>query len=90
MASSSETNSHLQHSSNHKEKMEFLEQENQLLREEMAAMQTKMDEMTELMKTLTVAQAPPPSPPPIRTQAETVSIGPEWMFCADTPEYSAP
>ena len=69
--------------------MDFLEQENQLLREEIAAMQTKMDEMTELMKTLTVAQARPPAPP-IRTQAETVSIGPEWMFCADTPEYSAP
>ena len=56
--------------------MDFLEQENQLLREEIAAMQTKMDEMTELMKTLTVAQARPPAPP-IRTQVETVSIGPE-------------
>jgi hypothetical protein len=55
----------------------------------MAALQTKMDEMTELMKTLTVAQNQPP-PPPIRTQAENVSIGPEWSFCADTPKYFTP
>jgi hypothetical protein len=55
--------------------MEFLEQENQLLREEMAAMQTKMDEMTELMKTLTVAQAPPPpmrAPPVAMTYSAPV------------------
>jgi hypothetical protein len=89
MASSS--NSHVQHSSNHKEKMNFLEQENQLLREEIAAMQTKLDEMTELMKTQTVAQErTPPPPPPTRTLAKTVSIGPEWTFFADTPEYSTP
>jgi hypothetical protein len=90
MASSSETNSHGQHSSNHKERMEYLEQENQVFREEMAAMQTKMDEMTELMKTLTIAQNPPPLPPLIRSQAETVPTGPEWTFCADTPKYSTP
>jgi hypothetical protein len=90
MASSSETNSHVQHSSNHKEKMDFLEQENQLLREEITAMQTKMDEMTELMKTLAAAQSQPPPPPLIRTLAETVFTGPEWTFCANTPKYSTP
>jgi hypothetical protein len=70
--------------------MYFLEQENQLLREEMTAMQTKMDEMTELMKTPTVAQAQAPPTPPIRTLAEAVSTGPEWTFCTNTPKYSTP
>jgi hypothetical protein len=70
--------------------MEYLEHENQVPREEMAAMQTKMDEMTELMRTLMVDQAQAPPPPPSRTQAKIVSTGPEWTFCADTPKYSTP
>jgi len=59
---------------------DFLEQENRLLKEEMATMQDKMnemevaqtrvDELTELVRTLRAAQnQPPPPPPPIRTQA---------------------
>jgi len=52
----------------------FLEQENQLLKEEIATMQAKMDEMaatqaqvdelTELVRTLKAAQNQPPPPPP--------------------------
>jgi hypothetical protein len=69
--------------------MEYLEHENRVLREEMTAMQTKMDKMTELMKKLTAAQAQPP-PPPARTQAEaSTSSVPERTFCADTPNHSA-
>jgi hypothetical protein len=57
-----------------------------VLREEMAAMQTKMDEMTELMKTLTAAHNQPPPPFPISTQAEAiVSIVPGWMIPDSTP-----
>jgi hypothetical protein len=72
--------------------MGYLEQENRVLREEMTAMQTKMDEMPEVMKTM--AEAPSP-PPPVRTQAETsasaaASAAPEWSICADTPIHSAP
>ena len=59
----------------------FLEQENQLLKEEIATMQAKMDkmaatqaqvdELTELVRTLRAAQnQPPPPPPPVSTQAE--------------------
>ncbi|XP_039682945.1 uncharacterized protein [Medicago truncatula] len=92
MASSSGTHSHLQHSNNHEEKMEFLEQENQVLREEVAAMRIKMDEMTELMKMLSAAQnQPPPPPPPISTQAEaTVSIVPQWTIPISTSPNSMP
>jgi len=86
MASSSETNSQLQHSNDRKEKMEYLEHENQVLHEEMAAMQTKMDEMT---KTMAAAQAQ--TPPPVRTQAEASSSTiPEWTIGTDTPTHSAP
>ena len=71
--------------------MEFLEQENQLLREEVASMRTKMDEMTELMKALTAAHNQPPPPPPISTQAEaTVSIVPEWTIPVSTPPNPMP
>ncbi|KEH29757.1 hypothetical protein MTR_4g051492 [Medicago truncatula] len=91
MASSSGTHSHLQHSNNHEEKMEFLEQENHLLREEVAAMRTKIDEMTELMKALTAAHNQPPPPPPISTQAEAiVSIAPEWAIPVSIPPNSMP
>jgi hypothetical protein len=44
--------------------MEYLEHENRVLWKEMAAMQTKMDEMNELMKTPMAAQNQPPPPPP--------------------------
>ena len=61
--------------------MEGLEQENQVLREEvatmqakineMAAVQTQVDELTELVQTLIAAQyQPPPPSPPVNTQAE--------------------
>ena len=46
-----------------RKKMDYLEQENRLLQEEMAAMQAKMDEMTEKMKTMEQAQTLPPPPP---------------------------
>jgi len=70
--------------------MEFLEQENRVLHEEKAAMQTKMDEMTEKMRTMLAAQAQTP-PPPVRTQAEASSSAvPEWTLCVDTPKHSAP
>jgi len=69
--------------------MEYLEHENQVLHEEMAAMQTKMDETTEVMKTMAAAQAQ--TPPLVRTQAEASSSAiPEWTICADTPTHSAP
>jgi len=80
MASSSETNSHVQHSNSRKE---FLEQENRVLHEEIAAMRTKMEEMTEKMRTMVAAQAQTTPPPPVRTQAE-------WTMCVDTPTHSAP
>ena len=63
MTSSSETNSHVQRSNDCKE---FLEKENRVLHEEIAAMRTKMEEMTEKMRTMVAAQAQTP-PPPVRT-----------------------
>ena len=70
--------------------MDYLEQENRVLQEEMAAMQTKMDEMTEKMETMAAASAQTP-PPPVRTQAEASSSAiPEWTICADTPTHFAP
>jgi len=70
--------------------MDYLEQENRVLQEEMAAMQTKMDEMTEKMETMAAASAQTP-PPPVRTQAEASSSAiPEWTTCADTPTHSDP
>ena len=90
MASSSKTNSHAQHSNNRKENMEFLEQENRVLHEEIAAMRTKMEEMTEKMRTMVAAQIQTP-PPPVKTQAEASSSAiPEWTICASTPTHSAP
>jgi len=71
--------------------MEFLEQENRVLHEEIAAMRTKMEEMTEKMRTMVAAQAQTPPPPPANTQAEaSSSVIPEWTICADTPTHSAP
>jgi len=88
MASSSETNSHVQHSNNRKE---FLEQENRVLHEEIAAMRTRMEEMTEKMRTMVAARAQTPLPPLVRTQAEASSSAiPEWTMCVDTPTHSAP
>jgi len=63
---------------NIQKKVEFLEQENRLLKEEMAtmqakidetaAMQTQVDELTEFVRTLRATQnQPPPPPPPVRT-----------------------
>jgi len=70
--------------------MEYLEHENRALQEEMAAMQTKMGEMTEKMETMAAASAQTP-PPPVRTQAEASSSAiPEWTICADTPTHFAP
>jgi len=61
--------------------MDFIQQKNLLLKEEMATMQAKIDEMaaaqtqvdelTELVKTLRAEQNQPPPPPPVRTQAES-------------------
>jgi len=82
--------------------MEGLEQENRLLKEEMATMQAKMnemaatqtqvDELTELVRTLRAAQnQPPPPPPPVRTQAEASgSAIPDWTICSESPTFSAP
>jgi len=82
--------------------MEGLEQENQALREEMAimqakinkmaAMQTRVDELTELVKTLRAAQnQPPPPPPPVRTQAEAGdSAILDWETCFESPTSSTP
>ena len=82
MASSSETNSHVQHSNNRKENMEFLEQENWELHEEIAAMRTKMEEVTKKMRTMVAAQAQTTPPPPVRTQAEASSSAIlEWTMC---------
>jgi len=62
--------------------MEGLEKENRVLKEEMetmqakinemAATQTQVDELTELVRTLRAAQnqPPPPPPPSVRNQAE--------------------
>ena len=72
---------------NIKKKMDFLEQENQALKEEMAAMQAKIDEMaamqsqvdelSELVKTLKAAQNQPPPPlPPVRTQLKHLPLLP--------------
>ena len=77
---------------NIKKKMENFDQENQVLREQVASMQAKMEELTsmktemekltQLVKLMAVTQQPPP-PPPVRTQAETfASTVPEWTFCA--------
>ena len=71
--------------------MEFLEEENRVLHEEIAAMRTKMEEMTEKMRTMVAAQAQTPPPPPVRTQAEASSSAIlEWTMCVDTPTHSAP
>ena len=70
--------------------MDYLEQENRALQEEVAAMQAKMDEMTEKMEMMAAASTQTP-PPPIRTQAEASSSAiPEWTICADTPTHFAP
>jgi len=72
--------------------MDFLEQENRLLKEEMATMQakinemaaiqTQVDELTKLVRTLRAAQNLPPPPPPINAQAEagpsTIPKGRPW------------
>ena len=76
---------------------DFLEQENQVLKEEMAIMQAKVDEMaamqarvdelTELVRTLRAAQSQsPPPPPPVSTQAEA---SPSNIFGRTTP-FSTP
>jgi len=76
---------------------DFLEQENQVLKEEMAIMQAKIDEMaatqarvdelTELVRTLRAAQnQPPPPPPPGSAQAEA---GPSNIFGRTAP-FSTP
>jgi len=81
--------------------MENFEQENQVLREQVASMQAKMEEftsmktemekLTQLVKLMAVTQQPPPPPPSVRTQAEASSSAiPEWTICADTPTHSAP
>jgi len=70
--------------------MDYLEQENRVLQEEVAAKQAKIDEMTEKMKTMAAAQIQI-SPPPVRTQAKaSSSVIPEWTIGADTPTRSAP
>jgi len=72
---------------------DFLEQENQLLKEEITTMRAKMDEMaatqaqveelTELVRPLRAAQnQPPPPPPPVSTQAEA---SPSTIFGGTTP-----
>jgi len=76
--------------------MEGLEQENQLLKEEIAIMQAKMDEMAatqtqvdelaELVRTLRAAQNQPPPPPPVSTQAEA---NPSIIFGGTSP-FSTP
>ena len=76
---------------------DFLEQENLLLKEEIATMRAKMDEMaaaqaqvdelTELVRTLKAAQnQPPPPPPPSSTQAKASS---STIFGGTTP-FSTP
>jgi len=73
--------------------MEGLEQENHALREEIATMRAKMeemaatqaqvDELTELVRTLKAARnQPPPPPPPVSTQAEASS---STIFGGTTP-----
>jgi len=81
---------------------DFLEQENQALKEEMAtmqakigemaAMQTQVDELSELVRTLRTAQNQPPPPlSPIRTQDEASgSAIPDWTICSESPTFSAP
>ena len=64
--------------------MDYLEQENRVLQEEMAAMQTKMDEMTEKMETMAAASAQ--TPPPVRTQAEASSSC-STTFCTLGPAF---
>jgi len=69
--------------------MDYLEQENRVLQDEVAAMQAKMDEMAEKMKTMEAAQIQ--TSPPVRTRAEaSSSVVPEWTKGADTPTHSAP
>jgi len=55
-------------------------------------MQTQVDELTELVKTLRAAQnQPPPPPPPVRTQAEACdSANPDWEICFESPTSSTP
>jgi len=81
---------------------DFLEQENQLLKEEiatmqakineMAAMQTQVDELTELVRTLRAAQNQPlPPPPPARTRAKAGgSAILDWTICSESPTFSTP
>jgi len=74
---------------------DFLEQENQLLKEEittmhakmdeMAAMQAQVDELTELVRTLKAAHNQPP--PPVSTQAEA---SPSTIFDGTTPFSTRP
>jgi len=76
--------------------MEGLEQENRVLREEvetmrakineLAAMQTQVDELTELVRIMRVAQNVSP-PPPINTQVEAgPSTIPGWTVTFNTPQ----
>jgi len=82
--------------------MEGLEQENQVLREERATLQAKIDEMTvvqtqvdeltELVQILRAAQYQPPPPfPPVNTQAKAgPSTIPGWTVSFNTPQQTIP
>jgi len=80
--------------------MESLEQENQVLHEELAtmrvkinelaAMQTQVEELTELVRTLRAAQNVSP-PPPINTQAKAgPSTIPGWTLSFNTQQQTIP
>ena len=77
--------------------MEGLEQENQVLRGEVAAMQAKINELAtmqtlvdELVRTLRAAQNVSP-PPPINTQAEAgPSTIPGWTMSFNTQQQTIP
>jgi len=60
--------------------------------DEMAAMQTQVGELTELVRTLRAAQnQPPPPPPPVRIQAKAGgSATPDWTICSESPTSSTP
>jgi len=71
--------------------MENLELENQELREEMTSMRTKIEELTESVKSLATAQIPPPPPPSFSTPAWTfVTNIPASTVSVSTPQHTMP
>ena len=74
---------------NKKKRMSDVEQDNQRLRDELAALKEEMKTMTAQMKELMILKTPPP-PPPTPTQAQSTVISLVSTAPVSTPQYTMP